>query len=459
MTERIPGSFRDPSGYVYERDGKILRTVASDYIDEWKRCLETGFLEQGVASGRIVPFRSVDDEIPGGAAVLEVERIPFITYPYEWCFGQLKDAALLSLDLQIDALARGLTLKDASAYNVQFIGSHPVFIDLLSFESREENQPWSAYRQFCMHFLAPLALIRKTDLRCGTFSRLWIDGVPLELAVKMLPWRSRFSLGLYLHLYLHARLEAKHGDARKSADKARKAATSTKTQIGIAENLRSTINSLRLPATRTVWGDYYQDTNYDDEAAALKYELVAKAAKDAPGRFALDLGANTGKFSAILSESHDYVLAADIDPLAVERHYGKLKTEKAKNILPLILDFANPSPGIGWACSERAAFADRCRVDFITALAVIHHMVITAGIPMDYFAAGLKRLLAPGGRLLLEFVPKEDSQVRRMLAARKDVFDNYSVEGMRVAFSPHFREMAVYPIAGTVRTLHLFNVL
>lgn len=475
--KRIGGSFRDPSGFVFSDGERIVRTISESFRPHWEQGLHSGFLAGAVASGKLVGFSEAVGEsipelsegtVPGGMppvwSRLNVQRLPFISYPYEWCFSQLRDAALLTLDLHEEALDHGLMLKDASAYNVQFSGRAPVFMDLLSFALRPEDAPWIAYRQFCMHFLAPLAVQAKVGLWCGALSRLWIDGLPLAHAAALLPWRAKMSPGLALHLFAHARLDARHADARQTSQTARKATKvrqSLKAAHNLAQSLRATVEGLRPVHRHTEWGDYYADTNYSDEAAARKAELVERIVSGLPGNLALDLGANTGRYSRLLAPHFDLVLAADMDELAVERHYQGLRHDKEApaNILPLVLDLANPSPALGWNCEERESFAKRCQADCLLALALIHHLVISAGIPLPLVARQLAELVRPGGRLVLEEVPREDSQVQSLLAVREDIFTDYTPQGLRAAFAPYFVPEASQPVSGSVRTLHVWRRL
>ena len=453
---RISGSFRDPSGQVFLNNGHIVRTINECYKEHWNYVLDSGLLEDAVKNGWIPSFSEI--ESPEAWKSLEVEAIPFISYPYEWCFSQLKDAALLTLKLQIAALEKGITLKDSSSYNVQFCGSKSVFIDLLSFEIWREGSPWQAYRQFCMHFLAPLVLYSKLGMWCGSLTRLWIDGIPLSYACSMLPWYSRLSPNLMLHLFAHAQMENRHADTRKSADKAKKVSMSKQSLINLAVSLQDAIDAQKLPAYSTQWGDYYDDTNYTSNAAAAKLNTVRVVAEKHQGcRMAVDLGANTGRYSLELAPYFTQVLAADVDPLAVERHYLKLKQDGPYNILPLVLDLSNPSPSLGWACMERDSFQQRCKADFIMALALIHHLTISAGIPFPQVSEFLSSLLIPGGSLLIEFVPKEDSQVQRMLAAREDIFQDYSLVNFLKCFSANFEQQTLYELPDSARVLIYFK--
>lgn len=449
--ERIYGSFRDPNGEVYKDGDAIIRTIRPSYSTHWSACVS--FLAEAADEGVIPSFEELPEAPEGVWKALRVRRVPFISYPYEWCFSQLKDAALLSLALQRRALSNGLIMKDASAYNVQFHNGRPMFIDLLSFEKHTEGHPWAAYRQFCSHFLAPLALAVFNDLRCLGFSRQWIDGIPLDLAASLLSPRARLKPSLLWHVFLHARMQVRHADTRTSASKARNARVSTATLDGLAAALEHAVQSLSLPARHTEWSDYYADTNYTDDAARHKLEMVEQAVRTQQGALAVDMGANTGRYTRLLAPHFAVVLATDIDPLAVERHYLHLKGQKRTNILPLVLDLANPSPGLGFAGRERDSFNGRCRADFMLALALVHHLAITGGIPLARLAEYFAGLLKPGAVLVLEFVPKEDSQTQRLLAVRPDTFAEYHLEGCRSTFAEFFEETACLPIRGSLRTL------
>lgn len=453
-----PGSFRDPSGQVIEKDGNIYRTITNVYRPHWEKVRP--FLDALVQDHLLLPFEEVEP-LAGAWKTLRVERLPFISYPYEWSFHQLRDAALLTLELQRRALSHGLILKDASAYNVQFIGKRPVFIDLLSFEPWEEGAPWVAYRQFCTHFLAPLALMATDDLRCGLLSRLWIDGIPLDVAASMLPRRKKWNPGLNFHIFLHARLQNKYADSGEETGQVKSAKVTAAYLKNLADSLERLIRgkAMRLPEVSTEWGDYYSHTNYSDLASDHKYTIVSDMAQQAgDGRLALDLGANTGRYTQAIAPFFRQVIAADIDPQAVNRHYETLKAAKGfDNILPLIMDFSNPSPGIGFSNAERTSFIDRCDADFAIALALIHHLRITAGIPLALIAEFFASLLGDKGVLVLEFVPKEDSQTRKLLASREDIFSDYTLDQCIESFSPYFTCEKVVPIEDTCRNILLLR--
>ncbi len=448
----VQGSFRDPSGYVYLRDLDVLRSIQDVYAEQWELLNTSGLASAAVERGLLLPFSDAP-VLEGAWKTISVDKLPFVSYPYEWCFGQLKDAALHTLDLMDLALKHGMTLKDATAFNMQFLGSRPVFIDHLSFERHSLGRPWEAYLQFCMHFLAPLALIRYRGPLCGKVSSLWLGGVPLELTSSLLPLRTYLSPLLALHIHGHARMQKKHHDARKSADAVRSVRVGNDAVSKLCESLRMAVEGMRLPSLRTEWSHYYDDTNYTEAGAKDKAQFVDSVVADRRGRLAVDLGANTGEYSALLARTFDYVIAADLDHMAVEQHYARLRKQDNKRIFPMVLDLSNPSPGLGWGEEERDAFSGRCRADMLTALALIHHLTLGAGIPLRKVAEYFSRLLVSNGCLLLEFVPLEDSQVKRLLAARDNVFPEYNLEGCLAAFEPYFELVRKHSVQDSVRTL------
>lgn len=455
--EPVSGSFRDPSGQVFFEGNHMLRSINACFRPHWEEFIDCGLADALVCQGSLLPFEEAAP-LPGSWKTLRSERKKVISYPYEWCFSQLQDAALLTLRLLREALQRGMILKDASAYNVQFAGTSPVFIDLLSFEKHEPTKPWAAYLQFCRHFLAPLALLSFRGELCGRFSTLWTEGVPLELASSLLPFRSKFSPLLLIHLHLHARMQKKYGGARSAGEKAKKVSLKPGTTARLCESLETAAASLCFSLAPTEWSHYYADTNYTESAALRKKSIVDSVAARSSGTLAIDLGANTGEYSRVLAGSFEHVLAADMDHLAVERHYLALKREGgSRGITPLVLDLCNPSPDIGFANMERFSFARRFQADMLTALALLHHLTLGAGTPLEKAAECFSDLIKDDGVLLLEFVPLEDSQVQRVMAARELVFDNYHLEGCIEAFSRYFVLEEKNPLPESLRTLLVFK--
>lgn len=451
---RDPGSWRDPSGFVYRRDGVVLRQIAPSFADDWEAYLRGGLHERLVARGLVLPFEDAPLEAafdPSSAwRVIRPEPLPLFSWPWEWTFGELRDAALLTLDLQLEALDAGMTLRDASAFNVQLRGATPVLIDSLSFARREPDAPWDAYRQCCEHFLAPLALMALRDVRLGRMLRAWPDGIPLDLAAGLLPGRTRLRLGLATHLHLHARAQRDHGEA--GGARSRTVRIPTERLRALVGSLRGAIDGLRWDPAGTEWADYADRTSYDAEATAAKERVVAGMAAAAGGRVAWDLGANTGRYSAIVAAAGYRVVAWDIDPAAAERHYRALRAAGETRITPLVLDLADPSPAQGWALRERASLVERADADLLLALALVHHLAIGRNVPLPMIAAFLAEL---GPALVVEWVPREDPMVGRLLAGRRDIFDGYHEAGFRAAFEgAGWRVEERVPVASSPRVLY-----
>ncbi len=447
----LPASFRDPSGFVFCRDGELLRQVNRRYGPDYDRLMGSGLYEALVEAGQLVPHDEVDLpplEPARAHRVLRPEPVPFVSYPYEWCFGQLKAAAELTLAIQERALAFGMTLKDASAYNVQFKDGHPVLIDTLSFERYREGRPWTAYRQFCQHFLAPLALMSYRDARLGGLLRVHLDGIPLDLSSALLPARTRLRPGLLAHLHLHARSQARYAD-RPASLRGRK--LSPVALRGLIDHLCGTLRRLRWRPRGAGWADYEARDSYAPEALERKRALVGELLGRLRPRTVWDLGANRGAFSRLAAEQGSRVVAFDLDPAAVERHHRACRAREESRVLPLWLDLANPSPGLGWHHRERDALLARGPANVALALALVHHLALGHNVPLPHVAAFFKDLCRA---LVVEFVPKDDPQAQRLLAARADVFDDYTQEAFEAAFGAHFTLEERWALPSSRRVLY-----
>ncbi|HSI90502.1 MAG TPA: hypothetical protein VK927_05260, partial [Adhaeribacter sp.] len=424
-----PASFRDPSGFIFYRNGQLFRQVNSVYRLHYDHLLASGLYQELVKQGLLIPHREVTEPaaIPETACkILEPEIIPFISYPYEWSFSQLKAAALLTLKVQKIALQHGMVLKDASAYNVQFRNGDPVFIDTLSFEIYETGKPWVAYRQFCQHFLAPLALMHYTDIRLSSLLKTYLDGIPLDLASKLLPAKTWLQFSLLSHIHLHAKSQQKYARQTTSAKNVKLPANGLKHLI---MNLEATAESLNWQPKGTEWAEYYNETNYQGSSFASKKRLVRLITGQLKPQTVWDLGANKGEFSQLAAEKASLVIAFDSDPAAVEKH---CRENRQRNVLPLLLDLTNPSPAIGWENRERMSLQQRGPADLALALALIHHLVISNNLPLHRIAAYLATICR---QLLIEFVPKTDSQVQKLLATRPDIFPDYDQPTFEAIFS------------------------
>lgn len=425
--------------------------------------MQSGLYDRLVGEGLLVSHQEADTQPADPSTVYKIirpQQLPYISYPYEWSFSALKSAAQTTLRIQEEAMSRGMTLKDASAYNIQFQHAEPVFVDTLSFEPYQKGQPWVAYQQFCKHFLAPLALMARGDIRFGRSLQVHIDGIPLDLASKLLPRRTLLNMGILMHIHLHARSQAKYASLasdekpNSAVDTYRSPHLSERGALGILDSLRSTIDKLEWTPIDTEWGAYYEATNYSDSAMHEKLALVATFVdRIRPGQV-WDLGANTGRFSRIASQRGIQTVAFDVDPVAVEKNFRDCRESHEKNLLPLLLDLTNPSASIGWENMERDSFMQRGPVDMVFALALVHHLAISNNVPIPMLARFFANICRA---LIIEFVPKSDSQVRRLLATREDVFPDYREEYFRTSFEAHFDVVEACRIKDSERTLFLMT--
>lgn len=450
---RLGSSFRDPSGHLFRDGDRLFRQVNDCFRDSYDLLMSSGLYRTLTRKGRLIPHREVEHprtNAPEIYRILEPERLPFVSYPYEWCFGQLKDAALLTLRIQRMAMAHGLTLRDASAFNVQFQGSVAVFIDTLSFGPYVEGEPWVAYRQFCQHFLAPLALASRCDVRlCGLFQR-HLDGVPLDLASRLLPTRSRLNLGLLTHIHLHARSQRRWEG--KPIEKPRP--VSRRGLLGILDHLEKTVEKLHWSAAATVWTQYDNQTSYSEEASREKKAIVSRFLERIEPRMVWDLGANQGDFARLAAARGAIAVGFESDPAVVEATYRASKERGDRTFLSLHMDLTNPSPALGWMHRERDSLAQRGPADLLLALALVHHLAIGNNVPLPQVAEMLAGL---GANLVIEFVPKEDRQVRRMLASREDIFVGYSMDSFEGAFRRYFEVVEKSRIPDSMRTIFLMK--
>lgn len=453
---RHPASFRDPSGFIFEHQGVLYRQVNQAYSLEYTTLMDSGLYKKLTGSGLLLPHEQVGLELAQTAEAFQViqpQPAPFISYPYEWSFSQLQAAALTTLKIQKLALQSGMSLKDSSAYNIQFVHGKAILIDTLSFERYRENTPWTPYCQFCQHFLAPLALMAYRDVRLGQLLRVFIDGIPLELTATLLPRRSCFRMPLLLHLHLHAASQRRF-EGKAVSQAAVKQGLSRTAMLGLLDSLENGVKGLRWNAQKTAWAGYYQDDSYTAAGLEHKQQIVAGFIDRAAPQTCWDLGANTGLFSRIASRRGIPTVAWDIDPGAVDINYRQMVQDQETNLLPLLLDLTNPSPAIGWQNRERMALAERGPADMI--LALIHHLVIANNTPMDMVAAFLAQLCR---WLVIEFVPKEDPKVQRLLASREDIFPAYTQAGFEVAFKNYFMIERTESVQESLRVLYLMRKL
>lgn len=448
----VDSSFRDPSAFVFVEDGVLYRQINRGYEPHYRQLMASGLYEELVSANLLVAHQETTRSPLGtdGALVIRPEAIPFISYPYEWCFEQLKQAALTTLAVQQRALKHGMLLKDASAFNIQFNAVGPVLIDTSSFETYQPGRPWIAYRQFCQHFLAPLALMSYVDVRLERLFTLYLDGIPLDFCSRILPFRTRLRPSLVLHLHAHA-ASTRWSPQTIRRPQPQKTFSSFAMQA-LIDNLQSCISGLRYRRKRSTWGGYYDATNYSSAAAEHKATLVRDMLGSMPSKTVWDLGANTGRFSRIAAEQADLVIAMDSEHDCVQQVWDENARLRERLVLPLWIDLCNPSPSVGWANRERASLADRGPADSVLALALVHHLAIANNVPLTRIVRFLRGL---SKQVIVEFVPKEDTQVQGMLATRADVFPDYTQAHFEASVRSEFTIQRSVPVADTVRTLYL----
>ena len=449
-----PSSYRDPAGFVFTQEDIVYRQVNQTFAKEFEAFLQSDLYSELVKDGLLVSHEVVDKNFFNDEAwytTLKPERIGRISYPYEWCFSMLKDAALLTLQLALKALEHGMSLKDASPYNVQFHNGRMVFIDTLSFEIHKEGEPWIAYRQFCENFLAPLALMH---YNCLPMQQLLIshpDGIPLALASKLLPAKSWFNLLLYLHLHLHAKVSA------KAKNKQGKSVLSKSKLVNLLKSLQSLIAAFCFEGNENVWGKYYEEAETRPGYLEEKKAVVSSWMQRLPEvKSVIDIGGNRGEFSLLAATPERSVVCADGEHHAIERLYNQLKKDKVSNVLPLWIDFTAPSPALGVNNRERASFFERASSDLAMALAVVHHLAIGKNVSFELIA---DMCAALGQNLIVEFVAKEDEKVMLLLQNKKDVYEWYCEEAFLAAFAKRFAVLERRSLTSSPRTLFLMKRL
>ena len=440
------GSFRDPGNRVFVAPDAVYRALDADAAEAW-RALAASKLG---GDPRLVATEEVDGAPEPWAALLRHERIPFVSYPYEWPFSMLKRAALLQLDLLLDALSDGLILKDATPYNVQWHGARPVFIDVGSFERYRAGSVWEGYRQFCELQLYPLMLTGWKDVAFQPWLRGSLDGIAPREMRNLLSLRDRFRRGVTTHVVLHARLEQRYAArTREVKTELKRAGFRKELVVANARKLRALVERLEWRGASVAWGDYTQTWSYSESDAARKAEFVREAARAVEPRLVWDLGCNDGTYSKLCADAGAYVVAADADHAVVDR----LAREKNERIVPLVVDLADPPPSLGWRGAERKHLPARGKPDLTLALALVHHLAITRNVPLaellDWFA-GLE------GALVVEFVDPSDEMAQRLLAAKREgLHADYTRETFERLLGERFDVERREELAGGRRVLYL----
>ncbi|RYY24919.1 MAG: class I SAM-dependent methyltransferase [Chitinophagaceae bacterium] len=450
-TNRHPSSYRDPSGHIFEMNGIIYRQVNQSYAEDYLHLKNSGLLAKLFAKKYLVNHEEVN-EFPGAGQsawlVLKPERINTISYPVEWSFDALKDAAILHLDIMQLAISHSMILKDATPYNVQFKNGQPIFIDTLSLKRYDESQPWVAYRQFCECFLYPLLLEHYRKLYISRLYQGFPDGISAAETAALLPFKSRMSLGCWLHVFLPASI------TKTKQLKPSSVSFSKTKMINLVSHLQTLIRGLKFnDKSASQWNTYYAETILSEQYLEHKKNIVNELLDPLQITSALDIGSNDGYFSNLLSRKDVRVSAIDNDAPSINRLYLQCKKESL-NILPLVVDITDPTPAKGFENRERSSFLQRSGSELIIALALIHHLVIAKNIPLSILAAFFSKHTK---WLLIEFVPKNDPKVMAMLATREDVFTDYNEDHFQKIMSLHFDMLSKRIVPGTTRVIYLYK--
>ena len=433
-------SFRDPAGQVFESEGEIFRAIFEPGVDDYRAAVEDGIFEQLVKKQLLISHQEVDSrfpEIPDAVVCLQHPRLPMVSYPWEWPFSTLKRAALLHLRIMEYLVPRGYWLRDANAFNIQFQDGRFKLIDTLSIGRRDGDIPWVAYKQFCSQFLAPLVLAARSDIRLLNLWRGYLEGFPLDLTVELLPFHTRFNPRLYLHLYLHARMQLSSDSKDNLEDAKPKSVRMSETALlGLVRSLTKAVESLEYKPSSKIWEGYTEIRTYDDDGVKAKSRFVSETIENMQPKVVWDFGGNTGEFSEIAAKSGAFVVSIDSDPACTEYIQKRIAArEMAGQILPLTMDLANPSPGLGFNQNERAGLRQRGPADLLLALALIHHLVFSSSVPLGRVAQWFAQMTR---FLIIEFVPESDPMVKKLLVNRGDDHLPYSLEVFRAAFTEHF---------------------
>ena len=452
VSKQHPASFRDPAGFMFEYGEKFYRQVNQSYAANYTLLKYSGLYDQLVKENKLLAHTEIDaciTEYTNWYKTLLPEQLTFISYPYEWCFSQWKDAALLTLSILKISVLHGMILKDATPFNIQFVKGSPVLIDTLSFEKYDATKPWIAYRQFVECFIAPLLLARYQSPELLKFFRLYPDGIPLKILVNLLPLKSKFNLNVLLHIILPASIWGNKKTATKTTT-----AFNKQKLLHIIDNLISFVLSVKLPAAVTNWNNYYEETVFSSEYVEEKIKTLKEWIQLLPVNSVLDIGTNTGLFAQMTAAEGKFTVAVDADIDCIDRLYNTCKRDKITNLLPLCVDVTNPTPSIGWDNDERDAFYPRAKADLCMALALIHHLAIGKNVGFTQMARTFSKI-APW--LIIEFIPKTDSKIALLLQNRTDIFETYNELSFTNVFEKIFTIEKKEVLTNTGRILFLMK--
>jgi SAM-dependent methyltransferase len=456
----VPASYKDRSARVVEFKDGIYRLLNEQAYDSYLALQSTAFLKSCVTSRKIIESTIISNpdtrfhnlmEADGFSHLLKHDKIPLISYPYEWCFSMLRDAALLHLDLMLQALDEQFILKDATPFNIQFHQGSLVLIDLPSFVAYENNG-WVAYREFCQSFLYPLLLNSHLGLNFNAFLTSNLAGISVEDMNKLFYGAKVFKKGIFVHVYLQnmiRKISAKN--SRSIEPKVASGKFPVKIISNNIKNLVTTINSLKQNTNKTVWSSYHTNNTYTDVAEAEKCQFIEKISCDLKPDCVWDVGCNTGTYSNIAAKHAKLVVAIDSDPSVIEALYTHCKKLNINNLIPLIHSVTEPSPALGWQLDERSPLEHRSKPDLVFFLAIIHHICITHNIPIGDFIAWCARLCR---EVVIEFVDREDTMCATLLSHKDADIADYTKANFETCVKQHFEINSSFPLPDSARTLY-----
>ena len=438
-------------------NGEVVRAFTAVGAKDIEKVWKKPSIQNALASGELIESNLVSPSSVGlndpWVTAMTHPLIPFISYPYEWTFSMLKDAAQLQLKLTRETLADGIGLKDATPYNVQFIGSRPQFIDAGSFEKRRKGDPWYGYRQFCEMYLYPLMMQGYLGVGFQQFLRGSVNGISPDTMRKLLPASIRRPRkGRLTHVVLHAAAQNRFADSDNNMKSdAAKAGMNAQVLDATLRKLQGIVKKISLGDKKSTWSEYSERGHYIESSLDEKQKFVRDAVASAPRKQVWDIGCNDGIFSRIASAHSDYVVAMDADPLVIDRLYNTLKAEKNEKILPLFVDLTDSGGGVGWRGQERPGIFNRGNPDIVMALAVIHHMAITFHVPLasqlDMF-----RDLTP--ELIIEMPHADDPMVRKLLTNKRDgIHDDFNLDEFERLLNERFTVKSKMLLSSGTRTI------
>ena len=454
------GSFRDPAGKIFYHNNKVFRKLSEDGFKRFQYILENEILKKSIDNKFLINSRLLNEkekkelDLNPNDKILEHETVPYISYPYEWSFGQLKDAALFHLDFNLFLLSLNSTLIDASAFNVQFVGSKPMFIDILSLKEYKEGEPWAGHKQFCENFLNPLILKSKKGIKFNNWFKGNLEGIQTDELDKLLSIFDKISYNIFFHVYLLNKLEQKQKLRKSLKPIKKKQFVSKKSLELILKQIRKFILNLKDHKTETVWDGYSKDNSYTSEEEQIKKNIVSSFIKKNNFNLIADIGCNDGEYSKIaLQNGCGTVIGFDFDINTIDQAFTNAKINEMM-FLPLFLDASNPSTNLGWNENERKSFNKRAKFDAIIALAFEHHLSIAKNIPLEQVVSWLVSLSPQG---LLEFVPKNDITIQKMIELKGDIFPNYTEKNFEKFISEKCKILSKNTVSSSGRIIYEYK--